>query len=77
MTAEVAVMNRRGIGLAADSANTLGGGCRKIYNTSDKLFALSKYHPVGIMKYGSSDIMGIAWEIIIKNYRDNLGKKIF
>jgi regulator of sigma D len=70
MTAEVAIMNTRGIALAADSAVTLGVG--KTYNTADKLFALSKYHPVGIMIYSSASIMGIDWEVIIKNYRDHL-----
>ena len=75
MTAEVAIMNTNGIALAADSAVTLGNG--KTYNTCDKLFALSKYHPVGIMIYGSADIMGLDWEIIIKSYRDFLGKKSF
>jgi hypothetical protein len=77
MTAEVAILNTKGIGLAADSAVTLGAGGGKVYNTADKLFALSKYHPVGIMIYNSARIMGIEWETIIKNYRDFLGKKSF
>jgi hypothetical protein len=75
MTAEAAIMNTQGIALAADSAVTLGVG--KIYNSADKLFALSKYHPVGIMMYSSAGIMGIEWETIIKTYRDFLGKKSF
>jgi hypothetical protein len=75
MTAEVAIMNTQGIALAADSAVTLGVG--KTYNSADKLFALSKYHPVGIMIYSSASIMDIEWETIIKSYRDFLGKKSF
>jgi hypothetical protein len=75
MTAEIAILNTTGIALAADSAVTLGVG--KIYNSADKLFALSKYHPVGIMIYGSASVLGIEWETIIKSYRDNLGKKSF
>jgi hypothetical protein len=75
MTAEVAIMNTQGIALAADSAVTFGVG--KTYNSADKLFALSKYHPVGIMIYSSAGIMGIEWETIIKSYRDFLGKKSF
>jgi hypothetical protein len=75
MTAEVAIMNTQGIALAADSAVTLGVG--KTYNSADKLFALSKYHPVGIMIYSSANVMGIGWETIIKTYRDFLGKKSF
>jgi len=77
MTAEVAIMNTKGIALAADSAVTLGVGSGKIYNSADKLFALSKYHPVGIMIYGSARFMGIDWETIIKCYRDFLGDKSF
>jgi len=75
MTAEIAIMNRQGIALAADSAVTLGSG--KIYNSADKLYALSKYHPVGIMIYGSARFMGVAWETIIKCYRNNLKDKSF
>jgi hypothetical protein len=75
MTAEVAIMNTQGIALAADSAVTLGAG--KTYNSADKLFALSKYHPAGIMIYSSASVMDIEWETIIKSYRDFLGKKSF
>ncbi|MDR1836441.1 MAG: hypothetical protein LBQ89_02175 [Treponema sp.] len=76
MTAEVAIMNTQGIALAADSAVTLTGS-GKIYNSADKLFALSKYQPVGIMIYGSAGIMSVYWETIIKSYRDFLGDKSF
>ncbi len=48
MTCEVAVMNKRGIALAADSAVTLGNG-PKIYHTAEKLFPLSPSVPVAIM----------------------------
>jgi hypothetical protein len=75
MTAEVAIMNRMGIALAADSAVTLGIG--KTYNTADKLFALSKFHPVGIMMYNNARIMDIECETIIKSYHDFLGTKSF
>jgi hypothetical protein len=75
MSAEVVILNTRGIALAADSAVTLGVG--KIYNTADKLFALSKYHPVGIMTYGAANIMGINCGVIFKSYRDSLGDRSF
>jgi hypothetical protein len=52
MTCEVAVMNKRGIALAADSAVTLGNG-KKIYHTAEKLFSLSPSLPVAIMTYGA------------------------
>ncbi|WP_193198650.1 hypothetical protein [Nostoc sp. MG11] len=78
MTAEVAVMNRMAVALAADSAVTVvGQGGRKVYNTVNKLFMLSKYHPVGIMVYGNADLMSIPWETIIKMYSKKLGDQKF
>ncbi|MBY6053265.1 hypothetical protein [Cytobacillus firmus] len=76
MTAEIAIMNRQGIALAADSAtSTILGTGFKVYNSANKLFALSKIHPVGIMVYGNSAFMNIPWETLIKVFRENLGTK--
>ncbi|HXL68667.1 MAG TPA: hypothetical protein VN930_07895 [Xanthobacteraceae bacterium] len=76
MTCEVAVMNRRGIALAADSAVTLGEG-EKIYHSAEKLFPLSPPAAVGIMTHGSADFMGVPWEIIIKIYGQKLDGRRF
>jgi len=76
MTCEVAVMNRRGIALAADSAVTLGEG-DKIYHSAEKLFPLSLEAPVGIMTYGAADFMGVPWETIIKIYGQKLDGRRF
>ena len=76
MTCEVAVMNKRGVALAADSAVTLGEG-DKIYHTAEKLFQLSASAPVGIMTYGSADMMGVPWETVIKIYSNKLGERRF
>ncbi|MFD4820106.1 hypothetical protein [Peribacillus butanolivorans] len=76
MTAEVSVMNTIGVALAADSAVTIGRGT-KIYNSANKLFALSKYHPIGIMIYGNAGFMRMPWETIIKVYRNLIGPKSF
>lgn len=75
MTAEIVIMNKMGVAMAADSAVTVGG--KKVYNSANKLFMLSKYHPVGIMVYGNAEFMGFPWEVLIKLYRDELGKKEF
>lgn len=79
MTAEIAVFNKSAVSLAADSAVTISGddGVNKIYTGADKLFALSKHHPVGIMIFGSADLCGIPWEMIIKDYRKKLGTDSF
>jgi len=73
MTAEIAILNNHGIALAADSAVTIGSD--KVYNSANKLFSLSKYNPVGIMVYDSADLIGIPWEIIIKEFRAELGSE--
>lgn len=77
MTAEVSVMNRMGIALAADSAVTIGPGAKKVYTSADKLFQLSLSHPVAIMVYGNANFLGIPWEIIVKVYRKKLGDTEF
>jgi len=76
MTAEIAILNRNAVALAADSAVTLQlPGGQKIYNTVKKLFTLSKYRPVGVMVYGSAEFMRVPWETIIKMYRAELYDK--
>lgn len=78
MTAEIAVMNKEAIALAADSAVTMAKKKgQKIFTSANKLFTLSKYYPVGIMVYGNASLMGIPWETIIKIYRGKSGKKKF
>jgi hypothetical protein len=75
MTSEVVVMNRIGIALASDSAATVRiDGRSKIYH-ADKLFMLSNCHPVGIMIYNNSSLLGVPWEIIIKLFRQHIGNR--
>jgi hypothetical protein len=70
VTAEIAIMNKSAVALAADSAVTIGSDRGpKIFNTVNKLFTLSKVHPVGVMVYGNSEIMKVPWETIVKVYR--------
>ena len=76
MTAEVAVMNKQAIALAADSAVTFGRETeQKIFTSASKIFTLSKYQPVGVMIYGNASLMDVPWETIIKVYRSHLGKR--
>ena len=77
MTAIVGVLNKHAIAVAADSAETVGGGL-KIYDKANKIFTLSKHHPVGIAIYNNAAFNSlIPWEIIIKMYRRQLGEKPF
>ena len=77
MTAIVGVLNKHAIAVAADSAETVGGGL-KIYDKANKIFTLSKHHPVGIAIYNNAAFnSSIPWEIIIKMYRRLLEDKSF
>ncbi|MBR4837730.1 MAG: hypothetical protein IK004_04750 [Bacteroidales bacterium] len=76
MTAIIGVMNKHAVAIAADSAVTIGGG-RKVLNSANKLFSLSKHHPVAIAIYGNAELVGTPWEIIIKEYRKILKEKSF
>jgi hypothetical protein len=70
MTAEVVIMNKNAVAIAADSAATLNiSGKDKISNTSNKVFRLLKNAPIGVLVYQNSRINGIPWEVIIKEYR--------
>ena len=78
MTAEVAILNREAVALAADSAVTLTGPeGRKIYNTANKLFPLSLNEPIAVMVYGSANFGHTPWETIVKEYRRDLGSNCF
>lgn len=78
MTAEIAILNRNGLALAADSAVSIGASAKpKIYNTGNKLFSLSKRAPVGAMIYGNLLLTGTPWETVIKSFRQKLGAKVF
>ena len=68
MTAEVAVLNKSAVALAADSAMSVSvGNSEKTYPTN-KLFALTKQRPIGIMIYNNAEFMNIPWETIILPY---------
>ena len=78
MSAIIAIMNKNGIALAADSAATISDGRdKKIYLNANKIFTLSKFHPVGVMIYNSASFMDTPWEILIKVYRKQLGNTSF
>jgi hypothetical protein len=78
MTAEIAIINKNAVALAADSAVTLRDPkTSKIYNTANKLFMLSKFDPVGVMVFGNAEFMSIPWETLIKMYRSHLGATSF
>ena len=75
MTCEVAVMNARGVAVAADSAVTPDGAA-KCYHTAEKLFQLAPGVPVAIMTYGLAELLGVPWETVIAEYgRQSNGRR--
>jgi hypothetical protein len=70
MTAEIAIVNRSAITLAADSAMTLSvRGAQKIYTGADKIFELSEKNPIGLMIFNNLEFMGVPLDVAIKHFR--------
>jgi hypothetical protein len=74
MTAEIAIMNKSAVALAADSKVTIGTSGGKTFDTVNKVFTLSKVHPVGLMVFGNAEFMRYPWETIVKIYRSQKGR---
>ena len=82
MTAEICMMNRLAVVLAADSATTVSGwveGKReeRYFKGANKVFQISNMQPVGLMIYDSADILNVPWELIIKSFREHINGKSF
>jgi len=73
VTAEIAILNKSAIAIAADSAVTISAGDsqEKIFDSADKLFELSDHDPIGIMIYNSMDFMGTPLGVLVKDFRVN------
>ena len=71
MTVVIAALNKQGAALAADSAVTVGQAQQqRIYESADKLFELSRRAPVGVAIYGGTELNGVPWETVLKEFRD-------
>ena len=81
MTAEIVIMNREAVAIAADSAVSLMAGQterpQKIFTSANKIFDLSPHHAASIMIFNYASFMGVPWEIIISRYRKKLGNTPF
>jgi hypothetical protein len=70
MTAEIALLNRSALALAADSAVTLRiGSSYKTYNTAEKIFEFSCNQPIALMIYNNVDFVGVPLDVIIRKHR--------
>lgn len=79
MTAEVALISRRAVTLAADSAISIGnpGEDVKIFNSAEKIFELSVAQPVGLMIYNNIDLLRAPLEILARNFREKISATIY
>lgn len=73
MTAEIAIMNRSAVALAADSTVSISAFSDvnpiKTYESADKIFELSTTQPIGIMIFNDMTFMQIPYPTLIKEFR--------
>ena len=76
MTAEIAILNKSAIALAADSAVTIQSGNReeKTYDSADKLFELCYHNAIGVMVYNGLSFAEVPLQTLIKRFRSETGK---
>ncbi|SFK99509.1 hypothetical protein SAMN04488518_113124 [Pseudovibrio ascidiaceicola] len=67
MTAEIAILNKSCVALAADS--TVSFGPYKTFNSAEKLFEFSEKQPLAVMIYNAASFLDCPIELLIKDYR--------
>ena len=73
MTAEIAILNRTAVALAADSIVTLSGTSgSKTYDSAEKIFELSRIRPIGLMVYNNAELVRIPLEILAREFREQI-----
>ncbi|WP_148293306.1 hypothetical protein [Comamonas sp. B-9] len=83
MTSEVLVLNKSAIVLGADSAvttsssNPTNGDHPRYSKTANKIFELCNSGAVAVTIYSNAAIDLVPWELVIKLFRADLGKKTF
>lgn len=72
MTAEVAILNKSAVALAADSAVTISAGSaqQKIFDSADKLFELTNGNAIAVMINSSMNFMEAPLPVLIKDFRE-------
>ena len=77
MTAEIVIMNKEAVALAADSAVSLVTGPadspQKVFTSASKIFGLPGGHTVSLMIYNNASFLGIPWEPLLARFSESLG----
>jgi hypothetical protein len=69
MTAEILIMNKRAVAMAADSAvTTYVQGRPVVRNVGQKLFPLTANRPVGVMVFGNAELSGRPWGHMVERF---------
>ena len=77
MTAEIALLNRKAVALAADSIVTISGpSISKSYDSAEKIFEFSRNKPIGLMTYNNTEILKIPIEILVREFREDFNDEI-
>lgn len=70
MTAIIALMNKKGAAIAADSAVTRPRkGISKVTNNGNKMVRISDDLPISVMISGNSNFLSTPWDVIARRYR--------
>jgi hypothetical protein len=76
MTAEIAIVNRSALALAADSAVTIRiGGKYKIYDSAEKIFELTRQQPIALTLYNNVEFVNIPLDVLVRRFRNENRKK--
>lgn len=79
MTAEIALLNRKAVALAADSiVSTVGQNNRilKTFDSAEKIFELSREKPIGLMYYNSTEFLHVPIEILVREFREEFDNDV-
>lgn len=74
MTAVIALLNKHGVAIAADSAVTRNrNDDHKVTKNGNKMLRLSNVVPVSVMTTGNANFIGNPWDVVIRHYRKEHG----
>jgi hypothetical protein len=71
MSAEIILLNKLGVAIAADSAITVGNRAA-IFNTAQKIFSFGEKVPLAFLYYSATDFMGIPIDVIFLRYMESV-----
>jgi hypothetical protein len=71
MSAEIILLNKLGVAIAADSAITVGNR-DAIFNTAQKIFPFGDKIPLAFLYYSTTEFMGIPIDVIFRRYMESV-----